>query len=237
MQGVKLALAVGAAFVAMAAPSGAESSEVATTGCAPAHARLVAADSQAEVYVASEPFYEEATHARLGTLVSYRGCASGSRRSYRLGSVGVGSARGGVSTNNITLAGSLVAYSTSSVVVESESTLHVLVRNLRTGRTLTDVPTGVPLKSRPHYTGVGDVRMMVLNSRGAVAWIASDRLRSESVEHETGHEANYHDLYALDGKRERLLASGTELDPHSLALGGDTLYWTLGGKPFSAALE
>ena len=147
-------------------------------------------------------------HAPAGTTSSAGGLGetAGETRGLTQSSrkAGVGSARGGVSTNNVTLAGSLVAYSTSSVVVESESTLYVLVRNLRTGRTLTDVPTGVPLKSRPHYTGVGDVRMMALNSRND-AWIASDRLRSENVEHETGHEANYHDLYALDGKRERLL--------------------------------
>jgi hypothetical protein len=198
----------------------------------------VAADSQAEVYIAREPFYaEDGRHGRLGTLVSYRGCAYGRSRSYRLGIVGVGSARGGVSTEHITLAGAFVAYETGRVVTEIESDLHVVVRNLRTGRTLTDVPTGVPLQSRPHYTGVGPVRAMVLNSSGTVAWIATDDLRSEGLEHETGREANYYDLYLLDRTGERLLASGTEVDPHSLALGGGTLYWTLGGKPFSAPLE
>jgi hypothetical protein len=223
--------------VAFADPTATSAEGVATAACAPARTQIVAADSQAEVFIAREPYYsEEGSHARLGTLVSYRGCAYGSRRSFRLGIVGVGSSRGGVSTEHITLAGAFVAYETGRVVTEIESDLHVVVRNLRTGRTLTDVPTGVPLRSRPHYAGVGDVRTMVLNSSGAVAWIATDDLRSEGVERETGHEANYYDLYSVDRTGERLLASGTELDPHSLALGGSTLYWMLGGKPFSASL-
>jgi len=200
--------------------------------------QLVAADSQAEVYIAREPFFaEDGRHKRLGTLVSYRGCAYPSRRSFRLGIVGVGSARGGVSTEHVTLAGLFVAYESGRVVVESEADFHVVVRNLRTGRTLTSVPTGVPLGSRPHYTGVGPVRTMVLNSNGAVAWIATDDLRSERVEHETGHEADYYDLYALDRSGERLLACGTDLDPHSLAVAGSILYWTQGPKPFSATLR
>jgi len=65
---------------------------------------------------------------------------------------------------------------------------------------------------------------MVLNSNGAVAWIATDDLRSESAEHQTGHEADYYDLYALDRSGERLLACGTGLD--SLAVAGSILYRT-----------
>jgi len=52
-----------------------------------------------------------------------------------------------------------------------------------------------------------------------------------------GHEVNYFDLYAFDKTGERLLASGVELEPASLALKGSLLYWTQDGKPFSAVLH
>ena len=61
--------------------------------------------------------------------------------------------------------------------------------------------------------------------------------RSEQLARLIGREVNYYDLYALDSSGERLLASGTELAPSSLALAGSTLYWTQGGRPFSAGLE
>jgi hypothetical protein len=206
-------------------------------GCAPAGAQLVAAGSQAEVYIAREPFYSaEGSHSRLGTLVSYRGCAYGKKRSFRLGIVGVGSSQGGVLTDKVTLAGAFVAYEPIRTVIGSEADFRVVVRNLRTGRTVADVPTGFPLQRRPHYVGVGPVRAMVLNSNGVVAWIATDELRSEEVTRETGRETEYHELYTLN-PGERLVASGVDLDPHSLALAGNTLYWTQAAKPFSSALR
>lgn len=84
---------------------------------------------------------------------------------------------------------------------------------------------------------MGRAEKIVLKGDGAVAWIALDDLRSERVERERGREVNFYDLYALDSTGERLLASGLELDPSSLALAGSTLYWTEDGKPFSALLR
>jgi hypothetical protein len=227
-----------AAAVVFSSSAAASAGGAATAGCAPHGTRLAVADSEAEVYIAREPYYSaEGSHARLGTLVSYRGCAYGSRRSFRLGIVGVGSARGGVSTEKITLSGRFVAYATTSVVLESEAEFRVVVRNLHTGRTLAEVPTGVPLQSRPHYVGIGPVRTVVLNSHGAAAWIATDEVRSESVTRETGHEVEYYDLYALDPTGERLVASGIDLAPHSLALASGILYWMQGLKPFATTLR
>jgi hypothetical protein len=237
MRGMLAAVALGTAVAVLAGPASLASGSAAKATCARGHARVVAADAQGEVYIAQEPYYEVGTHVQLGTLPSYRGCVYGSRRSFRLGITESGGSRGGVGTRVITLAGTYVAYTTERVVVESGFELLVVVRNLRTGHILKHVPTGIPLERRPTYIGVGAVRAMVLKSDGAVAWIASDHLRSEKIEHETGREVEYYDLYALDKTGERLLASGPELGDSSLALAGSTLYWTLGGKPYSALLH
>ncbi len=76
---------------------------------------------------------------------------------------------------------------------------------------------------------------IVLKSDGAVTWTAYDFDRTLAP-------ANlfyppYYDLYAADKSGERLVASGTEVNPYSLALAGGTLYWTQGSKPMSAPLE
>jgi len=44
-------------------------------------------------------------------------------------------------------------------------------------------------------------------------------------------------VHAADMAGSRLLASGSDLDPTSLALAGNTLYWTEGGQPHSAQLN
>ncbi len=200
------------------------------------------ADSQAEVYVAKEPYFEVHTHNVLGTETVYRGCVYGSDRSVRLGSVTnepVGSAPS-IGSRHMTLDGTIVAYeryATASASGEGAGYFEVFVRNLRSGQLLDRVPTGMPLEARRFYVGVGSVRTMVVKADGAVAWIALDFQRSEQLARLIGREVNYYDLYALDSSGERLLASGTELAPSSLALAGSTLYWTQGGRPFSAGLE
>ena len=105
----------------------------------------------------------------------------------------------------------------------------------------------MPLEPKPRYIGVGNVVSIVVKSDGAVAWIADDYERSGAA-----HGAEYFDVYAVDKKTgTRLSASGTNIDPSSLALSvtgtnigqgsrtapGSTLYWTQGGKPESAALN
>jgi len=206
--------------------------------CSAGDGLVVAADSQAEIYIAHEPYYEEGTHARLGTLASYRGCVYGRARSFLLGMVGVGSSRGGVSTGNITLHGTVVAYAKYRAVIEIAEVVQLTVQDLRTGRVIRSVPDGVPLKVTSDYfsIGVGQISSIVLKTDGSVAWIARDVLRSEKAEHETGKEVNYYDLYALDRHGERLIAAGTDVAPNSLALAGTVVYWTEGGTPHSAPL-
>lgn len=209
--------------------------------CGPGYERPWVADSKAEVYFAREPIIERRTHAVRGSEAVYRGCVYGSTRSFKLGATGEGGESTFVGIEHITLSGATVAYDESAVASRPEGDeqgyFYVVVRDLRTGKRLEYVPTGVPLYSDPRHVGVGSVEAIVLQSDGAVAWIAFDEKRSELLRASTGHEDFYYDLYALDKTGERLLASGTELDPYSLALTGSTLYWSEAGKPFSSTLE
>ena len=180
-------------------------------------------------------------HDVLGSEPVFRGCAYGSARSFRLGMTHSNGNGAAIGTEHVTLNGVIVAYeayATASRPVGSEQGyFYVVVRNLRTGKLLDRVPTGVPLEPDRRHVGVGPVKAMVVKADGAVAWIALDDKQSELNHHLSGHEDLSYDLYALDRNGERLLASGTELAPSSLALAGSTLYWTQGGRPFSAGLD
>lgn len=239
MRRITVAVVALSAAISVTGSAWVASGQAAAVGCAPGHARLVAADAQAEVYIANEPYYEVGTHEQLGTEAFFRGCVYGSRRSFRLGPDFPGSPTTQDTTRHITLAGAVVAYSVEDVVGESVAEFYVIVRDLRTGRVLADVPSGVPLKKTGRYDiGVGGVEGLVVKSDGAVAWIAFDGLRTTALERMTGQRREFYcDLYALDKTGERLLASGIELAPASLALAGSTVYWTQGGKPFSALLH
>jgi hypothetical protein len=111
----------------------------------------------------------------------------------------------------------------------------VVVRDLSTGRVLHKVPTGSPVKSNPYQAGVGPVVALVVKANGSVAWIAEDVERSMNVG--SSEVVPYFDVWEADKTGSRLLASGFDVDPSSLALAGSTLYWTQGGKPFSASLN
>jgi hypothetical protein len=65
-----------------------------------------------------------------------------------------------------------------------------------------------------------------VTSNGSVAWIVN------AGEAEGGHQ-----LHAADMMGSRLVASGADIDPKSIAVAGRVLYWTQGGKAFSAPLN
>jgi hypothetical protein len=226
-----------------ASPALAAMTRASSPECGSRHGRLVAADRQAEIYIAQEPVFERHTHNVVNSRTTYRGCIYGSTRSFILGGTGGGNGSGGAGTGDLVLTGADVAYATYQTLHSGTTSLasytYVVVRNLRTGRVLHEVPSGIPLEPRPHHVGVGGAVAIVLKSNGAVAWVAVDSERSESAGRAVGREGEviYYDLYALDGAGERLVASGTEIDPSSLALAGSTFYWTQGGKPFSALLQ
>ena len=97
------------------------------------------------------------------------------------------------------------------------------------------VPTGTPPTPHPGTVGIGNVVSLVVKSDGAVAWIAED---GEVVSPSNPSvKVSAFEVEAVDASGSRLLASGAEIEPHSLALAGSTLYWTQGGKSMSATLN
>ena len=131
----------------------------------------------------------------------------------------------------------MVAYETfyeSPEVLEQ----HVVVRDLGDGRVLHRAPTDPTTEPEPfrrRVIGPDQVYSLVLKADGAVAWIS-------------GEIAEYQ-VRAIDKHGERLLAAGPEIGFESLAVGepeidpksfariGSTVYWTQGGKPYSAVLD
>lgn len=207
--------------------------------CPIRHSHPIAVDAQAQVYARPESLSPKpgGPYAPGGIF----GCTYALGRSYLLGATPHSDPSGGGGVEVETLAGPLVAYTyRSSGPVQSGSLgncgTRVYVRDLRDGRVLQDLLSGVQLQPHPpgDCEGVGPVRAIALKSDGAVAWIAWDLLRTVA----TGSlHPQYFDLYAADKTGERLVASGTEIDPSSLALAGSALYWTQGGKPMSTVLH
>jgi hypothetical protein len=89
--------------------------------------------------------------------------------------------------------------------------------NLSTGAEL-DFPA---VAAKPPASAVSD---LVLRRNGSFAWIGSG-----------GGATEVHRLKVGDAA-DTVLDSGTDIQAGSLALGGGTLYWTRGGRPFSAPL-
>ena len=188
-------------------------------GCVPKHSHLIAAGTRGQVFFAPEP--------GEGGAEAVYGCAYGRKHSYLLGKPTDCGSHGCVALERETIAGTFVAYeeSLSGGVGSSEFSYLVLVRDLRNGRILHRLPTGVPASNNPELVGDGMTTAIALKSDGAVAWIL-----------ESGVEPSEYQVHADDKKGNRVLATGANISPHSLALAGSTLYWTQGGKPFSATL-
>jgi hypothetical protein len=167
-------------------------------------------------------------------LAEIVGCVFGDTHSYVLGEppprAGTPSGTGGIRLE--TLAGSMVAYEEGSGGPTGASWV-VTVRDLRSGKVVHSVPTGT--SSAAHIEnglvrqneGIGPAKTIVVKGDGAVAWIAQA----------PGEGSYQYQVHALDKTGSRLLASGVDVDPSSLALGGSTLYWTQEGKPMSSVLN
>jgi hypothetical protein len=203
-----------------ASPSAAHVRHTTPPKCPPAKSHVLLADAQVELYSAVEVvnMYND-KGARI------HGCAYG-HKSYLLGAeveeCGSGVPCGGVRRE--VLAGPLVAYEEGSGG-ETANTYLVVVRNLRTGRVIRKLPTGTPVTPRPLWVGIGPTTAIVIKSDGAVAWIV-----------ETGFPAEYQ-VHAVNKSGSRVLASGVDIAPSSLALAGNTLYWRQSGQSISAPLD
>ena len=130
----------------------------------------------------------------------------------------------------VVLAGTIVAYEYEMFPASGKPTWSVWVKDLRTGRTLRHEPTGTfatPSSEPEQDVGLGPTTAIVVKTDSSVAWIVKTFSASEG-----GYQ-----VHAADIAGSRLLAKGSDIDPASLALAGSTLYWTQGGKPFSAPLN
>jgi hypothetical protein len=197
--------------------------------CPPANSRVLLADAEAEVYVVKEhlsPYTEPEPVVR--------GCARGQKRSYFIGEAKEhpgGSGGGGSSSVKLEmLAGAVVAYTPAGEYGgnrKERAGALIVVRNLRTGRVLHKVTASMLAKLNAGPDSVGPIEAIVVKNDGAVAWIVG-----------TGYPDDIeYDVYALDKSGSRLLASGADIVPYSLALAANTLYWTQGGEPATASLN
>ena len=211
------------ALVVSGAPaSSAASAHRASSRCPATHSRLIAADTQAEVYARTEGGEPEEFYA----------CAFGAKHVYNLGSGPPDlSAEGGSEDSDFTLGGAMLAFESywftsfpGPGAIECEQ--DVVVKNLRTGRVLHRVATGT--SSQPSLC-FGAVVSLLVNSEGSVAWIAGGRQPETKM--------RLFEVHLVDKSGSHLLASSTEIEPLSLALGGSTLYWTQDGKPASALVN
>ena len=102
----------------------------------------------------------------------------------------------------------------------------IVVRDLRTGRVLREVPTGTAVKPEPPTEGLGTVVGLVVKSDGSAAWMIA-----------TNAEEGSYQVHVVDKAGSRTLAIGGDIAPGSLALAGSTLYWTQDRQPQSATLN
>lgn len=178
----------------------------------------VAIDTQAQVY---------GFVAKLAERPYYYGCVYG-HKPYRLGVVPEESS-GGVEF--LTLNGVMVAYQEGAFNKYTPLASWIIaVRNLLTGKIVHRIPTGAYMGTEGS-TGIGSAEAIVVKSDGSVAWIATDS------EEKAATHGPYYQVHAVDKAGSRVLAAGSMIEPHSLALAGNTIYWTEEGKPLSASLE
>jgi len=104
----------------------------------------------------------------------------------------------------------------------------IMVRDLRDGRLLRN-HLEPSFETQPERTPARNVTSLVLKANGSVAWIV-DRLAFMGLPHSI-------DVVAVDSTGRRVLDSGLDVDPTSLALTGSTLTWRKGGIVRSAMLN
>lgn len=205
-------------LVSAASPSTARVRHMTPMRCLPGHSHVTTADAQAQIYELPALF-------KYPELLDVYGCTYEHKRSYMLGPTPYGSSSGAGGVSHETLVGSIVAY---DEVDNSPCCDHwwVLVRDLGDGHVLRRAPTGAPMRPEPLSVGIGPAVAIVVKRDSSVAWIV-----------ETDQEEGKYQFHAIDKSGSRVLASGPNIDPSSLALAGSTLYWTQGGQSFSASLD
>jgi len=179
-------------------------------GCAPAGARVLAAAGGARLYVTGSALY---------------GCLAGGRRT-RLGGAPSGSRLGATRVALYAVTPRYAGIDTLRMGVDTLAS-SVSIVDLRSGATLASAPASTPENRAESFQSAS---ALVLAPDGTLAWIGS---RSA-----VGAFAPIREVHTLDAAgAERMLASGTAIAPHSLALSGGTLRWTQDGHARHAPLR
>ncbi len=175
--------------------------------CYPAHSRTLLATAQARVFE-TRTIVEHA-HVTYGCLLHRRRPVRFYLPDFPLG------------FGPIVLAGPYVAYGDYSDCAASFCDPNsVVVQDLRTGH-VSFVDGSIR---------IADVKDLVLEPSGSLAWISS-------AYDESGSPLPGLQVAAVEhGGAPVILDSGSDIVPGSLALAGSTLYWTKGTTPQSAAL-
>jgi hypothetical protein len=237
----RLTVLLAICVLVLPAVASANRSRAASSRCPPTASRVLRADRQAVLYKGTATSIESQETPNGGYehyAVHYtviRGCLRGAGRSFTLGqpASGEGSAGGesGAGIQHETLRGEMVAYEDfveGCGLNQSDCSgrFEVVVCDLRTGKTLHDLPTGTRTAPNPNFVGVGFTTEIVVKADGAVAWITEALL-----------EEGAYQVHALDKTGSRMLASGPGINPNSLALHGSELSWSQDGKRMSTPLS
>jgi hypothetical protein len=178
------------------------------THCGPASAKTLAGNGRVRVYVTHEDVY---------------GCSVARGRSFHLGH-GM-RAIDQPQVGPVTVAGNLAGYGLVSFGVDTVRA-SVVVRRLTDGAELRNLPA-LRAVAAESFQSIGS---LVLAPGGAVAWIGAE----SSIGGRHGHVIEVH---AAAAGGDRVLDSGSRIDPASLRLHGSTLTWTNGGTARHAALR
>lgn len=178
--------------------------------CLPRSAHTLAVDRTARVFSLHGSVY---------------GCidATGGRRN--LGGGGICNAPPG-RVAPVGLTGEIVAYGLERCGVDTGFST-IVVRDLATGRRLADRPAAILPVGPESYVSVAS---LVLQSDGAVGWIAGD---SSLV----SHRGTTFEVHRFEGGKSSLLDSGRAIQPTSLRLAGSRMTWRDGGVTRSASLS
>jgi hypothetical protein len=121
---------------------------------------------------------------------------------------------------DVRLSGRFVATWTSSYGKGGTPSVLIHVRDARTGQER----FYAPLSTQARPVGNTRVSSMLLTDTGHIAWIAGGSIAPLTYE-----------VHAGAAGQDRLLASGVDIDPASLAVTASVAYWTQGGRPMSAS--
>jgi hypothetical protein len=218
-------------MVAFAAPANAaDPGNQRPATCPSAHRRPILADAQVRIYDITK-LENVRSHPDPEQVERYIACVAGRHHPLVVSEEGECSPEACGGIRHLTLTGVMLAYEEFSTgsISEPAWSLWVTVQNLRTGMVLHSVPTGTLTPPKQYDVGVGPAVAIVVKSDGAAAWIAENSNEKEGPPD--------YEVHAVDETGARLLAAGSNINPSSLAVAGDILYWTQGGKPYSVPLD